>query len=332
MDDIKKLITLAIFFILLIAAFFIIKPFITSVLSAVILGFVLSPIYKRLNERIKKPSLVAFFLCVFVVIIVGLILWLIIQFALPELLSLYTSMQTYDILAPFKIALAKTGLPVQSTVILENASQKGATFLINEISGIIFNLPTIILQIFVMFFLMFYFIRDGESIVEYFSSILPFRKNVRRKFLKRFSDITYAVTYGLIFVGIIQGIAAGIGYYAFGAPKPFFLMVISIFLSFLPLIGCWLVWLPVAISMILSGNMNNGIGLLVYGTIIISWIDNVLYPMIIGKRAKIQQAIALLGMLGGLYFFGIIGLVIGPIIIDYVIIFIEFYRKGRKLI
>jgi predicted PurR-regulated permease PerM len=80
--------------------------------------------------------------------------------------------------------------------------------------------------------------------------------------------------------------------------------------------------------MILGGN-NAGIGLLLYGAIIVSWIDNIIRPYFVGKRAKMSEAIILIGMLGGLNLFGAIGLIIGPLVLDYLTIFIEFYRTKK---
>jgi len=330
-SSVSKLVTLGIFIILLVVSFLIVKPFISAIFTALVLTFIFRPLYVRLNKLIKQPTVSAFIISLFALIVIVAISLIVLQIAAKQILDFYTYTQSTDIIAPLKAVLARIIDPafsVQISYLLDTGLEKFTSFVINSISGMIVNLPVIVIQAIVTFFVMFYFIKEGDTITEYIKGILPFREETREKFFKRFAEITSGVIYGTIIVGIIQGIAAGIGFYLFGVEGAFLLMLMSVILSVFP-IGPWIIWLPVGISLLARGNVNEGIGLLLFGFIIVSYIDNLVRPYFVGKKAKQTQAVSLLGMLGGYALFGFIGLIIGPIILDYFIIFLELYRTGQ---
>jgi predicted PurR-regulated permease PerM len=154
----------------------------------------------------------------------------------------------------------------------------------------------------------------------------PFSAKTEKIFIERFSNITKAVIYGMFIVGIIQGIVTGIGLYIFKAPQPLLLTMFATLFGIIPIVGPGLVWIPVSIGMIISGKVANGIGLALYGFLIINWIDPLIRPYFVKKRAGMPHIIALVGMLGGGYLFGIIGFVLGPLILGYLSLFLDFYR------
>ncbi len=336
-DVIKKIISIGIFVGLAIVAFLILKPFITAILTALILAYLFHPLYKRANERFKKPTLIALLICIGTAIIVIALLFFIARFAVSELIDFYAYTQTHDIMAPLKVLFSKVTpaeATYQLTAFFDQAVEKGASSLFNLVSKTLINLPFLLLQIFVMFFIMFYFLREGSTLYGYSKDILPFRKKIRRRFSIRFREITRGFLHGMVIVGLIQGVVAGVGFYIFGASQPFILMILATLAAILPLIGAWIVWFPVGIGLLIKGSTLAGIGLLIYGAVIVGYVDNLIRPSIVGRATKMSNAIVLLGMLGGLRLFGLIGLIVGPLVLDYLIIFIEFYRTKqiKKLI
>ncbi|GAG19280.1 unnamed protein product, partial [marine sediment metagenome] len=125
----------------------------------------------------------------------------------------------------------------------------------------------------------------------------------------------------------IQGIIAGIGYFIFGVPNALLLTILTIFVGIIPLIGPWLVWVPIDIYLFASGHSGAGFGLLIYGLVVISWLDTIIRPLIVSRKSQINPAIVIIGMIGGLFVFGILGLLAGPLILAYVLLVIELYRK-----
>jgi predicted PurR-regulated permease PerM len=171
--------------------------------------------------------------------------------------------------------------------------------------------------------------RDAEIFTKYVQSLSPFSKSVEKDFIQKFKEITGSVIYGYVVVGILQGILTGIGLYVAGVPQALILTILAIFAAMIPIAGAWLVWVPAAIYMILSGNTFAGIGLILYGSLFISWIDNIVRPYLVARKTKISTAVVLIGMIGGLIVFGIIGLILGPLILSYLLLILDAYRNKR---
>ncbi|MFC1686289.1 AI-2E family transporter [Nanoarchaeota archaeon] len=324
----SQLIVFSIFAVLAITSFLIIQPFIGAIFTALLLAFIFRPLYLKINSKINQPTAVALLTSLLVIFILSIIVFVTLQITVKQVLDFYTYTQQSDILAPIRALVIKfTSIdPTQFSLLFDTVIENVTSLTVNSINSLLLNLPFLILQAVVTLFVMFYFIRDGREIVNYMKSILPFRDKTKDKIISRFKEITSAVIYGSIIVGIIQGIVAGIGFFLFGVEGAFVLTLFAIVLSILPL-GSWIIWLPTSINFLLSGETFAGIGLLIYGIIVISYIDNILRPNFVSKKSQLSPVTAVLGMLGGALLFGIIGIFVGPIILDYFITFVEFYKK-----
>jgi len=184
------------------------------------------------------------------------------------------------------------------------------------------------LQLTVVLFTFFFTIRDKSEFIEYLKTILPFSKDVQERLLKATKDVTISVLYGQIIIGFVQGLVAGLGFFLFGAPSALLFMILAIVAGVLPIVGPSIVWIPMAVYLLATGNNVASLGVVIFGIASIV-VDNILRPIVISKRARMNSLLALLGTIGGLVFFGIIGLVLGPLIIAYLIIFIEIYKNKR---
>ena len=331
--SIEKVLTFIIFLVLLIVSFFIFKPYFTSLMMAAVLAYLFYPIYLFISKKVKNSGLSAFIICILVVIIFSVSFWLILQITIKQIVDFYAYTQSFDITAPIKAIFSKISevreFPVQLSFFVDKGIEKLTSSAVNFSNDIFANLPVIILQAFVTFFAMFYFIRDGKEIIAYLKGIMPFKESFKERFFVRFREMTGGVIYGNFIVGIIQGITAGIGYYIFGVKGAFVLMIISIFVSIFPFIGPWLIYLPTGLLMVLHNNVTNGVGLMIFGIVIASHIDNIVRPYFVGRKAKQSSLLSLIGMLGGFQIFGIVGLIIGPLIVDYTMMFIELYKSGK---
>jgi predicted PurR-regulated permease PerM len=182
----------------------------------------------------------------------------------------------------------------------------------------------------IIFLFTFYFsLKEGHKVKDYFTTFFPFPKEFQEKFYDRFGQVTNSVVYGQIIVGLAQGIISGIGYYMFGVPNALILTVITTIVGVIPVIGPWLVWIPLDVFLFLNGDITRGTQLLIYGLFVINWIDTILSPQIVARTAKMNPAIALIGAIGGTYVFGIIGFFIGPLLLAYLILLVELYRNKK---
>ena len=178
----------------------------------------------------------------------------------------------------------------------------------------------------IVFFTFFYVLRDQEILFGFLKSLSPFSRDTERKFVEYSKGITGSVIYGYVVVGIIQGLIVGIGLFVFKVPNFLFLTLIAVILGVLPIIGTPLVWVPATFYLLLTGRTSAGIGMLIFG-IISSTIDNILRPFFVSRRTNIPSAIILIGMVGGFLFIGIIGFILGPLILSYLLIILEIFRK-----
>ncbi len=180
---------------------------------------------------------------------------------------------------------------------------------------------------------------DGKKMLAGLKKALPLKEEHSERILNQFNDIIYATIYGAIIIAIIQGTLAGIGYFALGIDSAFFLALLTITAAFIPFIGSTIVWVPIAAITIINGLMtdNNtlflkGIGFLFYGILVISTIDNVIRPKLVGDRANVHPLIILLGVFGGLSFFGVIGIIIGPLLLTLFIASLKIYEAEKNTI
>jgi len=330
-ENTKTVITVVLITALFALAIVIIKPIAISILFGILFAYIFYPLYKWIKSKIKNETLSALIVCVGILIILGILLILLIGSLLSQVINFYSSLEKLDLIEiinqVFPNFLSSSEL---SRTIASSLNTFISDFLadaLSNIGDIILDIPIILLQLFVVIFIFFYALRDGEKAIDYLKSLSPLQKETQEKFFKQFKDITYSVLIGEIAVGIIQGIISGIGYFVFGVPNTLLLTLLTIVVSILPLIGPWLIWVPVNIYLFTSGRTEAGIGLLIYGLLIISWLDTVIRSMIVSRRAEINSAIVIIGMLGGVFVFGILGFIIGPLVLGYVLLVIELYRK-----
>jgi predicted PurR-regulated permease PerM len=157
-------------------------------------------------------------------------------------------------------------------------------------------------------------------------SLSPFPPSVEKKFFDSSKSIANAVIYGQVIIGIIQGLVLGIGLFIFRVPNSLILTLLATLAGIFPIIGTAIVWVPVAIYLFLIGNTFSFFGVVIFG-IVSSSIDNLLRPIIVSRRANIDPLLILIGMIGGLFLFGILGFILGPLILAYLVIILELYRN-----
>jgi len=130
-------------------------------------------------------------------------------------------------------------------------------------------------------------------------------------------------------LGVIQGLVIAIGLFIFGVPNALLLSLLAVVAGILPIVGPMLVWIPVVAYLFLQANTLAAVGILIFG-IIGSNIDNILRPFLVSKMAKIHSGVVLVGMIGGLFLFGILGLILGPLILSYLLIILEVYIERNN--
>jgi predicted PurR-regulated permease PerM len=187
-------------------------------------------------------------------------------------------------------------------------------FLVAGASRMTAGTAVFLLNLFVMIYAMFFFLRDGEKILEKIFYYMPLSHEDEVLMLHRVASITRATVKGTLVIGVIQGALAGTAFWVAGIEGAAFWGTLMAILSIVPGIGAALVWVPAVIYLLISGHALAGTLLLVWCSAVVGTIDNILRPILVGKDAQMPDLLILVGTLGGLFFFGQIGIIVGPVV------------------
>jgi predicted PurR-regulated permease PerM len=176
------------------------------------------------------------------------------------------------------------------------------------------DVASAVVKILLMLLFMFYFLIDGKRILERIVRWSPLPDDSERALLARFLVVGRGAFAGIFVIGSIQGLLTGLLLWATGVPSPLFLGVLTVPASILPALGAGLIWAPAALFLLAMGHTTKGLVVIAVGILVISTVDNLLRPMVVGKSIKMHDSMVLVSTLGGLVVFGLPGFLIGPII------------------
>lgn len=332
-EEYKKVLTIVILLALLFLAYLLIKPILIPAILGVILAFVFTPLYNWLYIKTQSENASAFLLCILLILLLVIPFWFLTPILIDQSIKVYMASQQADFITPLKIIFPSIFSSAQFSTeigsILHSFVTKITNSAVNLLSQLILNSPTLFLQASVILFVFYFVLRDQEELISYIQSLLPFSKEIERKLFKKTNDITFSVLYGQIVVGTIQGIVTGIGFFIFGIPNALLLTLLSIAVGILPIIGTSIIWIPLALFLVVDGNIFSAMGISIFG-LLSSGIDNILKPIFISKRTQVHSSVILIGMVGGIFLFGVMGFVLGPLILAYLLVILEIYRNKRN--
>jgi predicted PurR-regulated permease PerM len=165
-----------------------------------------------------------------------------------------------------------------------------------------------------MLYLLFFLLRDSDSLLRQLRAAIPLRPDRLVALAEKFTVVIRATVKGNIVVAIVQGALGGLIFWLLGIHGPVMWAVVMAVLSLLPAVGAALVWLPVAVYLLATGSVWQGLGLIAFGVLVIGLVDNVLRPLLVGKDTRMPDYVVLISTLGGIAIFGVNGFVIGPVI------------------
>jgi predicted PurR-regulated permease PerM len=171
-----------------------------------------------------------------------------------------------------------------------------------------------LLQLFILLYALYYFLTGGPGLLRQVLYYMPLSPAEESQLLERFVSVTRATLKGSLLIGVIQGAIAGVAFLVAGVPSPAFWGTVMIVLSIIPAVGASLVWVPAVIYLFLMGQTLAALGLLIWCAVVVSTIDNFLRPRLIGRDARMSDLLILLSTLGGIFLFGALGFILGPIV------------------
>jgi predicted PurR-regulated permease PerM len=325
------------------ALLYIVRPIFYPIFWAAIVGIVFYPVFIGFRDFTKLPRissiltiLVAVVTIILPLIILSLLLW-------QQSIILYNSLSNVEpLINPAKIAWLENSpfapyvetIKTQWTSLATNGSKVIATFFINNVESITQNSIRFIFLAFISLYTLYYFFCDGEKILDRLRHLSPLEDSHDTILYKRFTSTVRATLKGTFIVGGIQGFLGAILFWVTGVNGALIWGLFIFVLSIVPGLGSFIVWLPAGIIMLLLGNTWQGITILLGGLLIISTIDNILRPPLVGKDIQMHPLLVFFSTLGGIYLFGVPGFIIGPIIaalyLSTITIYDEYYLHTVK--
>lgn len=307
----------------------VIKPVATSIIWAFILAYIFMPLYKKVEKLVKNKNFAAFFVTFLLLIAIFLPFWLLVPIVLPEAAAFLRLAQTIDLHNIIKTLFPSASEEFVAQVIVGfNSFISGAAKMaLEKVTTSLIELPTFLLHLFIVGFVFFFTLRDIDAIKEFLKELSPFNKEKEKELVKHFKNLTNSIVYGQFLIGVVQGSLAGLGFFIFGIKNSLVLTIMAILFAIFPILGPYVVWIPVAVYLFATAPSKIAISFLLYNLIIVSTVDNFLRSYLVSRKTAVSQAIILVGMVGGLFLFGITGMLIGPLVLVYFMVFLRSYKE-----
>jgi predicted PurR-regulated permease PerM len=304
-----------------------VRSFLIALLMAAIFSAMSLPLYRRMTRWCRgRGGLAAGLTLVVLIIAVGLPMsgfvtlvvaqaiditnaarpWIEQQIATPEAWS--RLVEQFPLLG--RLLPAETDVAAK---LGEFAASVGE-FLANSMVDVTRGTASFFLQLFVMLYAMYFFLVGGRGTLDRIIAVIPLDHETSRALVAEFVSVTKAVLKGSLIIGVIQGVLAGGAFWIAGIQGWAFWTTIMIVLSVIPAVGTGLIWIPAVIYLLASGDVTAGVLLAVWCAAVVGSVDNLLRPLLIGRDTKMPDLLVLVGTLGGLFLFGALGFIVGPIV------------------
>ena len=323
-------------------------PFLQALLVGAILAGLCHPLYRwmvRLFRGRESLASAATLLILFLLIVgpISALLGLVVkqaltvsEHAIPWLQERFGAAGSFDVHQWLveRFPLIADLVPSQGEIVnnLGTAAKTAGGYLVTWASAFTAGTAGFFLQFFVMIYAMFFFLKDGRSILQKIFYYMPLRHEDEIRMLERFVSVTRATIKGSLLIGLIQGSLAGIAFYFAGIDGAAFWGTLMVVLSVIPGVGTALVWVPTVIYLYLIGSSVSATLLAIWCAGVVGTVDNFLRPQLVGRDAEMPDLLILIGTLGGLFFFGPIGFVIGPVVCGLFLTALDIYGATFKSI
>ncbi len=304
-------------------------PFYGAVFWAVILAIIFNPLQRTLQRRIRNRNLASLASLLVCVVLAVLPVILIAMSIIQEVTGLYQRISSGQQDFGAYAEQIRQGMPgfAQDWLVrlgitdfdsirdrLSSAALAGSQLIANRALNIGQNTFQFVINFFVMLYLLFFFFRDGSQLARRIRDAVPLEESRKRQLFAKFTTVVRATVKGNVIVALTQGALGGIAFWFFDIQGALLWAVLMAVLSLLPAVGAGLVWGPVAIYFMVSGNVLEGVALTAYGILVIGLVDNILRPILVGKDTKMPDYVILISTLGGMALWGLNGFVIGPLV------------------
>ncbi|WP_193162994.1 AI-2E family transporter [Microbulbifer hainanensis] len=317
------------------------KPFFTPIFWACAIALIFYPVYRRLLRRFPNwPNLTALLTLLICIVLVVIPVLLVASSFINEGVSVFQKAQSGQIDLSQQIEQVRSAFPGinaffdrigidfdQLKARLLNGLMNAGSFLARNALALGQNTLNFFIMLGLMLYLTFFLIRDGENLVALLIRAMPLGDEREQLLLAKFAEVTRATIKGNLVVAVTQGTLGGLIFWILGLPAPLLWGVVMSLLSLLPAVGAALIWFPAALYLYATGDIVKASVLMLFGVLVISLVDNILRPILVGRDTKLPDYIVLFSTVGGLMMFGISGFAIGPLLAALFMAFWEIFMR-----
>ncbi len=308
----------------------ILLPFFGAILWAVIIALLFAPMFRRMVAQLQGRNTLAAVVTLGIVLVMVIIpLVLVAGSLVSEATRLVARLKSGELQPEVYLTGVFDALPPWVTSVLDRfglfnfsmlqvrlaaALSQGTQFIASQALNIGLNTFEFVSSLFIMLYLAFFLLRDGDSLAQMLHQAIPLEPEHKQALLGKFTTVIRATVKGNMVVAAIQGALGGLAFWFLGINAAMLWAVLMAFLSLLPAVGAALVWAPLALYYVVTGDIWQGLGLTAYGVIVIGLVDNLLRPALVGKDTGLPDYLVMICTLGGMAVFGLNGFVMGPVI------------------
>lgn len=339
LSKIRNLLFVVFFGVTTIGFIYLLKPFFYPIFWAAVIASLFYPVYKKINSKLKHNNSSSLLTIVVVMVIIIIPVTLLSSLILKESFNVYSSLANnqgpvvgtvQNVISWVKNNPITDKLNINEQQVTGKLTEIAKTFtdyIFTAAKNLTQNSLTFLIMFIIMIYTLFFFLKDGEGMLKRLAHISPLGNKHELIMYQKFTSTARAAMKGTLIVGAIQGSLGALLFYVTGIEGALIWGIIMMMFSVVPGFGSYIVWLPAALIMFITGNMWQGIVIVAVGALLISTIDNFIRPILIGKDTQMHPLLILFSTLGGLLFFGISGFIIGPIITAFLTSLWEMYEQ-----
>ena len=308
-------------------------PFLPALVGALALAILFAPLNRWLESKVKYPNLAATISVLVVAVLVVVPAMFVTERMIGEAArgaeTIKTMVESGEWRRAFEAhpLIAPVGHWIERQFDLPEMVNTATSWLTNTAASFVRGSALQLIGVVMTFYLLFYFLRDRGAVLKSLRSLSPLSESDMTRLFGDVSDTVHATLYGTFAVAVVQGTLGGLMFWWLGLPAPLLWGIVMGLLAVVPVLGAFVIWIPAVLFLVLEGSGEKALLLTLWGAIVVGGIDNLLYPMWVGKRLKMHTILAFISIVGGLIVFGPSGLILGPVVFAVTRLLLEIWSR-----
>jgi predicted PurR-regulated permease PerM len=324
-------------------SYLIIKPYLLDIFMALVLFFTAKPLFQALTRLLRGwRALASGLTCIILLLVILIPLFSLMGIIASQALE-FSSQAARGVqggelwawiaakIEAGKVYLARLDLvppgEIQLDKIVQTVLTSASAFIYTNAVGLIKGFTYFFLDLLLVLFIAFFMFLQGDAFIAELLKLSPLEASHNQMILRETEATIKATLWGTVIVAFVQGFLGGVGFLIFRLPQPAFWGTVMIPASVIPIVGSAIIWGPAAIYLIFAGNIFQGVGLVIWGGVVVSVIDNILKPFLVKGGGSTPSIFILFSILGGITYFGMIGFILGPLILSFLLSLLRIYQK-----